>query len=432
MSASSTSSILNLTKTIIGSGMLAIPFAYKQDGVFTGVLLTILSFLMTCTGLYFFILVADFISFVEKNPKEQVTFETMCKIVYGEKNYKKNSIIFNIPMFLQCFGVCLSYLVLIGGIFHTLIPKYEAHVYIILSTIVIVPLCFLPKLDNLKYSSMLGLGFICYISLFIISEIFIDSSLPIWNKDTIEYGINWFAISSVKECLSSFSILIFAFTASMNILPIFNESADRSLKNIRKVILISVGASCGLFITLGLIGYLSFGKYTEIQGNVLLNYNNKFVTNCCLSFTVLVSFPLMFYPLRMCTNSLIDSFEIYFKNSSIEETQPLVSENEATGVFLSERRFKLITIFNLVLIYALSLLVKDFTLVLALVGGVAATAISFILPGFISWKVFTLEKYKVEIKHYTKKTGLLIAMSKLLILFGLLIMILSVYSTLTK
>lgn len=432
MSASSTSSILNLTKTIIGSGMLAIPFAYKQDGIFTGVLLTILSFLMTSIGLYFFILVADFISFVEKNPKEQVSFESMCKLVYGEKNYKKNSIIFNLPMFLQCFGVCLSYLVLIGGIFHTLVPKFETYVYILLTTVVIIPLCFLPKLDNLKYSSMLGLGFICYISLFIISEIFIDSSLPIWNKVILEYGINWLTISSIKECLSSFSILIFAFTASMNILPIFNESADRSLKNIRKVIIVSVGASCGLFIVLGLIGYLSFGKYTDIQGNILLNYHNKFVTNCCLSFTVLVSFPLMFYPLRMCTNSLIDSFEMYFKNNSIEETQPLVSENDSTSVFMSENRFKMITIFNLVLIYSLSLLVKDFTLVLALVGGIAATAISFILPGFILWKVFTLEKYEVEIRQYTKNKGLLVAMSKILIIFGFLIMILSVYSTLTK
>ena len=92
----------------------------------------------------------------------------------------------------------------------------------------------------------------------------------------------------------------------------------------------------------------------------------------------------------------------------------------------------MITIFNLVLIYSLSLLVKDFTLVLALVGGIAATAISFILPGFILWKVFTLEKYEVEIRQYTKNKGLLVAMSKILIIFGFLIMILSVYSTLTK
>uniref|UniRef100_A0A1E5RL34 Vacuolar amino acid transporter 7 n=1 Tax=Hanseniaspora opuntiae TaxID=211096 RepID=A0A1E5RL34_9ASCO len=431
MSASTTSSILNLTKTIIGSGMLAIPFAYKQDGIFTGVLLTIISFLMTCIGLYFFVYVADFISFVKKNPKEQVTFETMCKLVYGDKDYKKNSVIFNAPMFLQCFGVCLSYLVLIGGIFHTLVPKYEASTYILLTTIVIVPLCLLPKLDNLKYSSMMGLGFICYIALFIISEVFIDSSLPIWNKDTVAYGINWLSISSTKECLSSFSILIFAFTASMNILPIFNESSDRSLKNIRKIILTSVGFSCGLFIVLGLVGYLSFGKYADIQGNVLLNYEKKFVTNSCLSFVVLVSFPLMFYPLRICTNSLIDSFEIYFSSISPEETQPLVSENEAETT-MSEKRFNWITFVNLTFIYLLSLLVKDFALVLALVGGVAATAISFILPGFILLKVLTLEEYQIEIQQYTKKKGLLITLSKVLMCFGFLIMILSVYSTLTK
>ena len=149
MSATTTSSILTLTKTIIGSGMLAIPFAFKQDGVFTGITLTILSFISTCLGLYFFILVSDFIGTVKKSKNEQASFDSMCKFAYGLKDYKKYSLLFNLPMFLQCFGVCLSYLVLIGDIFHNLIPRFENYVYVLLSTIIIVPLCFLPKLDNL-------------------------------------------------------------------------------------------------------------------------------------------------------------------------------------------------------------------------------------------------------------------------------------------
>lgn len=431
MSATTTSSILTLTKTIIGSGMLAIPFAFKQDGVFTGITLTILSFISTCLGLYFFILVSDFIGTVKKSKNEQASFDSMCKFAYGLKDYKKYSLLFNLPMFLQCFGVCLSYLVLIGDIFHNLIPRFENYVYVLLSTIIIVPLCFLPKLDNLKYSSMVGLCFICYISLFIILQIFIDSSLPIWNKDTVEYGINWFKISSIKGCLSSFSILVFAFTASMNILPIYNELRDKSLPNVRKVIIISVGFSCVLFISLGMIGYLSFGQYTDIHGNILLNYNNKFITNACLSFIILVSFPLMFYPLRLSFSSIID-WIIAFKNGgSLEEVEPLVENSDQTEI-ISESRFKNITVVQLLVIYSISLLVKDFTLVLALAGGVAATSISFIMPGFIALKVFTLEEYNVEIKRYTNKLSLILFTSKILIIFGFLVMILSVYATLTK
>lgn len=430
MSSTSTASILNLTKTIIGSGMLAVPFAFKQDGIFTGIVLTLVSFIMTCIGLYFFILVSDFISIVKKNNKEQLSFDSICKFTFGLKNYKKNTLFFNLPMFLQCFGVCLSYLVLIGGIFHTLIPKFENYVYILLSLIIIVPLCFLPRLDNLKYSSMLGLGFICYLGLFVIFEIFVDSTLPIWNKDTVSYGINWFKISSIKECLSSFSILIFAFTASMNILPIYNELKDRSLRNVRKVIVTSVGLSCVLFVLLGTIGYLSFGKYTDIKGNILLNYKKKFVTNACLSFVVLVSFPLMFYPLRLCCNSLVVWFTS-LRSFNNEELEPLVEEDDEVEE-ISDKRFKTITVFLLLAIYCTSLTISDFALVLSLVGGIAATAISFILPGFITLKVFTMEKYSIEIHSYTNKLSLLLFTSKLLMVFGFLIMVLSVYSTLTK
>ncbi|XBW35146.1 hypothetical protein QEN19_000709 [Hanseniaspora menglaensis] len=432
MSATTVSSILNLTKTIIGSGMLAVPFAFKQDGVFIGIILTLLSFVMTCLGLYYFIIVSDFIRVVKKNDKHQSSFDSICKFAFGSKDYKKYTLIFNFPMFLQCFGVCLSYLVLIGDIFHTLIPRFESYVYILLSTVIIVPLCFLPRLDNLKYSSMLGLAFICYISLFIILEIFIDSSLPIWNQNTVKYGINWLKISSAKECLSSFSILVFAFTASMNILPIYNELQDRSVKNMRKVIVVSVGLSCLLFISLGMIGYLSFGKYSDIKGNILLNYSKKFVTNSCLSFIVLVSFPLMFYPLRLCSDSIVD-WVVLFKNRSASELEiePLLESDEVTQL-ISDKRFKIITIVQLLSIYGLSLLIHDFTLVLALVGGIAATSISFFLPGFITFKILTMEKYAVEIKKYTSKLSLILFTCKVLMVFGISVMILSVYSTLTK
>lgn len=430
MSSTSTASILNLTKTIIGSGMLAVPFAFKQDGMFIGIVLTILSFIMTSIGLYFFILVSDFISIIKRNNKEQLSFDSICKFTFGLNHYKKNTLIFNLPMFLQCFGVCLSYLVLIGDIFHTLIPRFDNYVYIMLSLIIVVPLCFLPRLDNLKYSSMIGLGFICYLALFIIFEIFVDSTLPIWNKDTVKYGISWFKISSIKECLSSFSILIFAFTASMNILPIYNELKDRSLRNVRKVIVTSVGLSCVLFVLLGTIGYLSFGKYTDIKGNILLNYNKKFVTNACLSFVVLVSFPLMFYPLRLCFNSLVEWF-MTLRSFNSGELEPLVEENTEVEV-ISDKRFKTITVFLLLAVYSTSLTISDFALVLSLVGGIAATAISFILPGFITLKVFTMKEYSIEIHNYTNKLSLVLFTSKMLMVFGFLVMILSVYSTLTK
>ena len=163
--ATVSSSIINLTKTIIGSGLLAIPYAFRNDGIFVGVCLTFLAAITT--GFGFFILARC--SKVLVNPRNS-SFFTICMLTYP-----KLSPLFDFAMIVQCFGVGLSYLVLMGDIFPSLFGGNRES-WIIASSLIIVPLCFFKKLEHLKYFSIIGLFAFTYLSLLVIS-IFIKDVL---------------------------------------------------------------------------------------------------------------------------------------------------------------------------------------------------------------------------------------------------------------
>jgi amino acid permease len=52
-------SIFNLTKTAIGMGMLAIPFAYKSLGLVLGVIVTCFAMVLGCLSLHFLARVSE-------------------------------------------------------------------------------------------------------------------------------------------------------------------------------------------------------------------------------------------------------------------------------------------------------------------------------------------------------------------------------------
>ncbi|KAH3901255.1 related to Vacuolar amino acid transporter 7 [Saccharomycodes ludwigii] len=455
MSASITSSTINLTKTIVGAGLLAIPYAFNQDGILIGSLLTILAAITTSYGLYLLgISSSTFLS----DPRSS-SFFSLCAITYP--NF---TLLFDFAMFVQCYGVCLSYIVLIGDVFPSLFGG-DRSIWIYLSTLLVVPLSLLKNLDSLRYSSLVGLCAIAYLVCFIVTKFFTDG---ITSTD----AIHWITVNSFKGLFSSFSILVFAYTASMNMFSICNELQDNSIKNITRVINQSVGISCTLFLTVGILGYLTFGD--DVQGNIIINYDpNSIFTKIgqfSLGITIIFSFPLLFHPLRISTNNMVFSIiRIYNNNgkkyNETNHTAPLLnnsSNNNTTATYssisrisssqashtsinsmidesslleeaadlntveFSNSRFYLITFILLVSIYLLGLNVTSFALVLSLVGATGSTSISFILPGLFGYKLFSGN----ESTNKRNSNKLIAITSLVLTIYGVSVMIISVFATL--
>lgn len=458
MSATGTvaSSTINLIKTIVGAGLLAIPYAFRCDGVFFAVSLILMAAFTSGYGLF----ILAKCSKTLLNPRHS-SFFTLCSITYPNL-----SLLFDFAMFIQCFGVALSYLILIGDLFPALFGGTRTN-WILLSAIIIVPLSLLRHFDSLKYTSVIGLLALGYIGLLIIGSY----SFGNYPKPKVD----WFSISDRSGVLTTFSIIVFAFTGSMNLFSIINELKENSMTNIKKIINNSIVVSSACFIILGLFGYLTFGK--ETLGNVILNYDaDKLSVRFArfnLGLMVVLSFPLLFHPCRISANNMVHWLQLnYGTKSEIDETigpitleieddtdreyleQELGSSHDTSFVHtyqslprataddnddqVDERteavpfpdsRFLTVTFFLLAVLYVLALNVESFALVLALVGATGSTAISFTLPGLFGWKLIGTESLMngERIGGWDKahRYG-----SLALVWYGLIIMVSCVYITL--
>lgn len=455
------SSTVNLVKTIIGAGLLAIPFAFRNDGVVVGALLTVVAAVTSGFGLF----VLAKCSKTLINPRNS-SFFTLCMLTYPSL-----SPLFDLAMIVQCFGVGLSYLVLIGDLFPGLFGG-ESDFWILVSALVIVPLCCLKRMDSLRYSSIIGLFALAYLSLLTITYFIHDTQLTDDYK-SIRGDVCWFKIYDPKGLLSTFSIIVFAYTGSMNLFSIINELKDNSMAHITSVINNSIAISTMVFLAVGISGYLTFGSKT--LGNIMLNYNPDsvwvYIGKLCLGSMVMLSFPLLFHPCRIAINNLIVWSEIHFKKDPImpsQQRQTRTSPQESSPIRLTvedeenesltgldnddvesadiedtrvlrgnnventpfpNSRFYTITAILLLSMYVLALKIESFALVLALVGATGSTSISFILPGLFGYKLIGTDSLAVG-QMISPRDRFYRRCSALLVWYGFGVMALSLYVTL--
>lgn len=358
------------------------PLAFATDGIVVGVLIILLAAATSGYGLFLQAYVSRY------TPLGHATFFNVCSITYP-----KLLVVFDFAIAIQCFGCALSYLVLVGDITPSLVPNLtwvrEEHYrtfWILASTILCVPLSFLKNLDSLKYTSVLALVAILYMSLLVIAH-FLIGDVPMEGKLT-------YFPPNLTGVFSTFSIIVFAFTGHQNMFSIINESANKSLTSLTKMVNIAIGVSSLFFLVVGLAGYLTFGD--EVSGNIILNYApNLFATKLgrfLIVFMVIFLFPLMLHPARISVNNIY----YYFTRKEDPESAPLLDPEHLQArsslvVPFPDKVFYTITTVLLLLGYGLAISINSFALVLAVVGATGSTAISFILPGLFGYKLIGSE-----------------------------------------
>lgn len=382
--------MINLTKTIIGAGLLAIPFAFRADGLLFGVLLVVLAGVASWFGLYI-------IHLVSFKVQGETSFFALCAITYPQL-----SLLFDLSIIIQCFGVALSYLVLFGDLVPGLIgDTLTRNQVILLSLIVTVPLISFRRLDSLKFGSLVALTAIAFLTVLVVAHTLLDDypdrgDLLVWTP------------GKGSDVLSTFSIIIFAFTAAQNICTIINEIDEKGKTNF---VIVSACIVSGLLFTLvGVSGYVEFGG--SVSGNVITNYDPQLLSSKvgrgALTLMVALSYPLMFHPCRISLNNMW----FWLDTQSAEHT-PLLG---LTAVPFSTNRFVLVSIVLQFATYGLALSISSFELVLSLVGATGSTLICFILPGLFGYKLLETKTQRLW--------------SLALTVWGLLIMVGSVFATL--
>ena len=103
--ASWASSVINLVNTIVGAGVLAMPLALSRMGILLGVFVMLWSGLTAGFGLYLQTACARYLD------RGTASFFALSQITYPNA-----AVIFDAAIAIKCFGVGVSYLIIIGDL----------------------------------------------------------------------------------------------------------------------------------------------------------------------------------------------------------------------------------------------------------------------------------------------------------------------------
>ncbi|KAI9330253.1 transmembrane amino acid transporter protein-domain-containing protein [Zopfochytrium polystomum] len=339
--------------------MLAMPSALASVGLILGSVLIGVSAYASIFGLVL-------LSHCAQAVGRHSSFFQVSKITYPAA-----AIWFDLAIAIKCFGVSISYLVIIGD----LMPKVMLAIYptltgylltkefwITIAIFVVTPFSFAKKLDSLRYTSALALCAVVYLLLIVVGfALFPSSDMP--------KRPSWSEIRLVRfnSFFTTLPIFVFAFTCHQNIFSIHNELIDNTVPRVGAVVRYSIWTAFSVYQVIGIIGYLTFGN--AVASNVIQMYpSGPIITGgqIALAILFLLSYPLQCHPARASLDKVISG----------GSHEPM-----------SQSRYIIVTSGLLAASYVLACTVKDLSTVLSLVGATGSTAICYILPGILYYRL---------------------------------------------
>ena len=204
------------------------PLAMSHMGLFLGVLIIIWSGVAAGFGLY---LQTQCARYLERGTS---SFYAVSQITYPNA-----AVLFDLAIALKCFGVAVSYLIILGNLMPGVVEGMGADVATYgfmadrkfwitgfmqvtsafsgalanarTARLVVIPLCFLRRLDSLKYTSIVALISIAYLVVLVVAHLAKGDTLP-------QRGdIHIFHWQGIVPTLSSFPLIVFAYTCHQNV-----------------------------------------------------------------------------------------------------------------------------------------------------------------------------------------------------------------------
>ncbi|KAL9655911.1 hypothetical protein ABK040_007532 [Willaertia magna] len=407
--SSNISSLINIIKANIGSGILGMPFAFRCSGYWLGLFsIGIIMFICVhCT-----LLLIDSKKEINKERQKRgeskiITFQELGGAAFG----KIATVIIIILLIFTQLGFCCAYMTFISSNLMALLDIPTSVLYkflfILLTGICAYPFCLIRNLKNLSIFSIISeLTLItgCLIVVYYDIVKIVSEPFPGLTRNLQAYDFERFG--------TFFGICLFAFEGVGLVLPIENNMKNK--KAYPSLLYIGMIIICVSMASFGLIGYLSYGMGV----NSLITFNIPkegvlpLIVKICLMIALLLTYPIQLYPISQMIDQALTTLSIRFKKRieiEDERTEFLNYHNNENSVNGEQRKeessslfdsilnllksplFHLENVSRLLLILAtasLSAFIPSFGDFLGLIGGFGGTSMALLLPCAVHLKVF--------------------------------------------
>ncbi|CAG9560992.1 unnamed protein product [Danaus chrysippus] len=287
---------ITLANSIIGVGILAMPFCFQQCGIILATLILISMGLVSRLCCYF--LLKSAIITRRRN------YEFLAFHIFGSVG--KTAIELGIIGFLM--GTCVAYFVVVGDLGPQIIAKIfninqsdtlRTSIMVIVSLVCVLPLGLLRNVDSLSNVSAATIAFYFCLVIKVIAEAGSEMISSDWTS-----RIELWKPSGVLQCVPIFSMALFCQT---QLFEIFESWPMASLDKMCMVTKNAINICSAVYFTLGVFGYIAFGS-KEISGNILVSLSPTMASDVIkLGFVMSLafSFPLIIFP---CRESLYSFF----------------------------------------------------------------------------------------------------------------------------
>ncbi|XP_059670499.1 amino acid transporter AVT6A-like [Cornus florida] len=374
--ASFTGAVFNLSTTIVGAGIMALPATMKVLGLVLGIAMIIfMAFLAEAS--------IDLLLRFSRAGKS-----TSYGSVMGDAFGKYGRILLQICVLINNIGVLIVYMIIIGdvlsgtssgGIHHAGVLEgwFGEHwwtgrtiVLLVTTLAVFAPLASLKRIDSLRYTSALSVALAVVFLVITVGITFIKLIngtilMPRLLPDVTDLTSFWKLFTVVP-------VLVTAYICHYNVHSIDNELEDNT--QIKAVVQTSLALCSSVYVLTSLFGFLLFGDAT--LDDVLANFDADLaipfgfllndVVRVSYAAHLMLVFPIVFYPLRLNMDGLL-----------FPSSRPLASDN---------LRFALISTGLIALIFFGANFIPSIWDAFQFTGATAAVCIGFIFPAAITLK----------------------------------------------
>ncbi|CAK9134057.1 unnamed protein product [Ilex paraguariensis] len=372
--ASFSGAVFNLSTTIVGAGIMALPATMKVLGLILGIALIIFMAFLT-----------------EASIELLLRFSRAGKTVsygglMGETFGKYGRMLLQICVLVNNVGVLVVYMIIIGdvlsgttssGIHHAGVLEgwfglqwWNGRFFVLLVTTLAIfaPLASLKRIDSLRFTSALSVA---------LAVVFLVITVGITVFKLINGSIlmprlfpDVYDLTSFIQLFTVIPVLVTAYICHYNVHSIDNELEDNT--QIKAVVRTSLSLCSTVYVMTSLFGFLLFGNAT--LDDVLANFDTDLgipygsLLNDAVRVTyaahLMLVFPIVFYPLRLNLDGLL-----------FPSARPLTLDN---------LRFASLSTGLITLIFLGANLIPSIWDAFQFTGATAAVCIGFIFPAAVT------------------------------------------------
>ncbi|KAK9875546.1 hypothetical protein WA026_009354 [Henosepilachna vigintioctopunctata] len=354
--------LMHMVKSSLGTGILAIPLAFKNAGLMVGLVLTILAGLLMLHTVQILIEASHHMSTLTRVPSMGFSDTAEAVFKHGPKPFRRWStfarLFVDIGMALTYLSGNGVYIVFIGDsleqITHYFFPNYNIpSIWLIL--IVTALLIFFCQIRHLKFLVPFSvIANITMLTAFGITFFYMFKRIPDVNVKDL------YLARDIRGAIKFLSTIVFCLEGIGTLLPLENSMQKPQFLGCPGVLSIGVSFLMITYSTVGFFGYYAFGEDTKASITYNLNGDGiSMVGTICIVIAIFFTYMLQFYV----------PMEITWRN--VSPYVPIKYENTFQIVYRTVA---------VILVTILAIVIPDLSTIIDIVGSVFMSTLGLFVP----------------------------------------------------